>query len=932
METANKNQKRISFFRQLSGEFREDLKGTVFSLLCILSVPAIIGIILSEINDWGSYSTSLLRGIGSILLAIFIVVAVQSLLLKLKRLTPGIASLIAFVVTVAFAFALGVAGAGAAACAGAGAGAVAGVLAFPFAVAFAGALALAVAFVYTFAFAFAFAGALAGFVAFAGASAVMLIGQQYLLNLSHSINLYKSEIKSAISSETKVALIREMRFREKVRKSIYSLITNKTALTFGLAGRRGIGKTAAIERLRCLFNFSRPRKIDKKQDMTEVTLKKARIKRPEIIIKSPTAFEEKGFLMSVFECLAREVDRRLSFILPPVRPIREQRIHERIAHLRGKIHAFQIILLSIIIICLIFLGLRKGGFFPVAEASTPAESIMQPQYETSADSLLKEWRWLPYIFFKDKQNELKQLTEPERNEILMQFFHLDSLLALKEKNVSFWAALAGDDTTGISIDSALVAFSKTIPDIKTNIDSLKQTVNSYLERVNTVQSLAREYGQIREEYDKVERVIEFRTPGGSGRYQFEFLAAPAAILIIMLFVLWRKRSDRMDSKHYDAVRQEIMLYHATRDVLDRLHHNMSISESAGSTLSLGASYKSFGLGWGRSRTRQVTRAAQPFSLQSLIDAYKQYVQDVRRHLAAALKESGYSERRIKACNKILICIDELDKVLDPEKLHNMLKSLKAIFELEGVYYVLSISEDALESYELRGLQIKNEVDSTFTHISKLPPMEVDQCRQFYRERDLPVDMIPVATVYGGGVPRDMNRIMDTYKLNPNWVHTSEFHTHFIQQEKESLINKIRNHPRLSTILKKNLEDAVEQIVRKKPSVKGVEKILIKEDFMDKYPGTEEEAKKDYYTLLALMQAFSVRIQIQVMVEGFLAEGNSIDDKSYRIKIDHLRQAVYLLGESPFAAEQELEEVKKLTKPIKKVRAKSKTKKKSQPNG
>jgi hypothetical protein len=56
---------------------------------------------------------------------------------------------------------------------------------------------------------------------------------------------------------------------------------------------------------------------------------------------------------------------------------------------------------------------------------------------------------------------------------------------------------------------------------------------------------------------------------------------------------------------------------------------------------------------------------------------------------------------------VLIGIDELDKIHPEEKAEKFLNDIKIIFGLRGVFYLLSISENALSAFERRGLPIRN---------------------------------------------------------------------------------------------------------------------------------------------------------------------------------------------------------------------------------
>ncbi len=165
-------------------------------------------------------------------------------------------------------------------------------------------------------------------------------------------------------------------------------------LTLGLAGRRGIGKTVTLETIRWWFKDREQGKIYNEHQLEEeAALNNARIKRVEIFIKSPTAFEEKGFLMSGFERLAHEIDLRLSRILPLIISIQEQKIMEEINDYRDRIHLIQIISLSVVILWLTFWSLQKIGFWSSLKKEKTAITSVKQQTSVPLDSIPEKWCW-----------------------------------------------------------------------------------------------------------------------------------------------------------------------------------------------------------------------------------------------------------------------------------------------------------------------------------------------------------------------------------------------------------------------------------------------------------------------------------------------------------------------------------------------------------
>ena len=65
---------------------------------------------------------------------------------------------------------------------------------------------------------------------------------------------------------------------------------------------------------------------------------------------------------------------------------------------------------------------------------------------------------------------------------------------------------------------------------------------------------------------------------------------------------------------------------------------------------------------------------------------------------------------------VIIGIDELDKIHPEDAAERFLNEIKVIFGVERIYYLLSVSENALSSFERRGFPLRNTFDSCFDEI------------------------------------------------------------------------------------------------------------------------------------------------------------------------------------------------------------------------
>lgn len=146
-----------------------------------------------------------------------------------------------------------------------------------------------------------------------------------------------------------------------------------------------------------------------------------------------------------------------------------------------------------------------------------------------------------------------------------------------------------------------------------------------------------------------------------------------------------------------------------------------------------------GLEWGKSTS--VVRAEKPLSLPEIVDRYAEFI------------------GKLSEDYEVLIGIDELDKIDDDRKVQRFLNEIKIIFGLEHCFYLLSVSESAMSSFERRGLRIRNVFDSSFDEIIYAEYLNFEQAQKLIRRRvvGMPVPVQALCYCLSGGLPRDLIR-------------------------------------------------------------------------------------------------------------------------------------------------------------------------------
>jgi KAP family P-loop domain len=203
----------------------------------------------------------------------------------------------------------------------------------------------------------------------------------------------------------------------------------------------------------------------------------------------------------------------------------------------------------------------------------------------------------------------------------------------------------------------------------------------------------------------------------------------------------------------------------TQRHLEDLRFQRTYSSSWGPTLTP-ASFLSFA--WSRGRER----AEQPAGLPALVARFRAYSQQVaewnwdrnRDRSQVSNQAQGQVQRPVQGrgqegVGRVIICIDEMDKIRDSDRAEQFLNNIKAIFDVPGCLYLVAISEDAMTVFASQTPAIRTAFDSAFDEIISVPPMEFPDARQLLQLRTtgVPLPFLALCHVLAGGVPRELIR-------------------------------------------------------------------------------------------------------------------------------------------------------------------------------
>lgn len=150
------------------------------------------------------------------------------------------------------------------------------------------------------------------------------------------------------------------------------------------------------------------------------------------------------------------------------------------------------------------------------------------------------------------------------------------------------------------------------------------------------------------------------------------------------------------------------------------------------------------LGWERS----IQRAEQPLTHPEVVEQFRDFLE----RAAKVLRDSG-------EISGMTIAIDELDKIDKPEQAHEFINEIKGVFGVEHCLFVVSVSQDALTSFERRGIPVRDALDSAFVSMVAVDPFSLEESRHWLSRRviGLPQPFICLCHCLSGGMPRELTR-------------------------------------------------------------------------------------------------------------------------------------------------------------------------------
>lgn len=226
-------------------------------------------------------------------------------------------------------------------------------------------------------------------------------------------------------------------------------------------------------------------------------------------------------------------------------------------------------------------------------------------------------------------------------------------------------------------------------------------------------------------------IINFHLPHISTVTLVGFAIALSSLLVLSVSIFRRRQLKPKDQLYEKAV-----------EFQRQARFTAALTES--SQVSGGLSRSGLSAAFQRSRSSAYTE--RPATVSSLIHDFRKFSRSVAKTLDAP----------------VVVAIDELDKMSSSEKVSELLKGVKGIFDVPGVHYFVSISDEAARRLDLGGIAERNEFNSSFYQVFRLPPLSLVGASNILQSREAELDdrAVAVVTVLSGGVPREVIRLAD----------------------------------------------------------------------------------------------------------------------------------------------------------------------------
>jgi hypothetical protein len=138
----------------------------------------------------------------------------------------------------------------------------------------------------------------------------------------------------------------------------------------------------------------------------------------------------------------------------------------------------------------------------------------------------------------------------------------------------------------------------------------------------------------------------------------------------------------------------------------------------------------------------------PWTMPELVGRLREFLGDIAE---AELQANG---------RRVLVCIDEVDRIGSADEASKFLSDVKAIFGAPHCYFVVAIADELGIESSKRAITSRSLSDNIFDEVISIEPMSFDLCRDLLTRRVLGFteSFVWLSLVLSGGLPRDLIRV------------------------------------------------------------------------------------------------------------------------------------------------------------------------------
>ncbi|MFK0258504.1 hypothetical protein [Streptomyces sp. NPDC090445] len=218
--------------------------------------------------------------------------------------------------------------------------------------------------------------------------------------------------------------------------------------------------------------------------------------------------------------------------------------------------------------------------------------------------------------------------------------------------------------------------------------------------------------------------------------------APALVLILVslagipLWLTFRERHGREPPDEFGANKE---IYGEAAAEAAELLRGLAYQQSVSRTWSAGVKTP---VGLEGGVAANVTMTEKPMGFPELVARLNEFL------------------RKLAINNRVFIGIDELDKIDSDDQVYQFINDIKGIFGEQDCYYLISISDNAMSSFERRGLPVRDAFDSSLDTVITVCPAKLSMSQTLMRRWviGMPEAFVCLCHVLSGGLPRDLIRV------------------------------------------------------------------------------------------------------------------------------------------------------------------------------